>query len=247
MVLKLFVAALVVSGANAQGPVAPAKPVTPPSQGDKVKVDDLEGRYWTPKDQDYGVVQSRKYSKAKSVSGALSYGSQLNDSWSDGPTLSGSVGYYFSERYGVELQYLNIASKDNKATSNLKSQGGTPNHNKMKAFYGAAFNWVPFYAKMSFLNSSIIYFDMSISPVIGMTNYEQQIETGLVSKTTPTLGLDISQHFFLSKYFAFRMDYKTRFYQEDVASYRTSGASARPTETQTAFTSFLLFGVNFYY
>ncbi len=210
---------------------------------DKLDVTDLEKKYWASKDTDFSVVQNRIYTKANRFALSLQYGSLINDQWSDGPTLSGSLAYYFSERFGVEAHYQQTNSVDNKALANLKAQSGTANHGKIKGYQGLSANWVPFYAKMSVLNGTIIYFDMAISPGLGVTTYDQQLSTGNVSKTEPTASLDITQSFFFSKYAAFRVDYKNRWFQEEVLRFQT-GASVNKETSQT---SMLLFGFSFYY
>ncbi len=212
--------------------------------GDKVDVTDLEKKYWASKDTDFSVVQNRLYTKANRFALSLQYGTLVNDPWSDGPTMSGSLGYYFSERFGIEGHFQKTNSVDNKALSNLKAQSGFANHGKIMGYQGISANWVPFYAKMSVLNGSIIYFDMAISPGIGVTRYDQQRESGNNSMTAPTLSLDITQSFFFSKYAAFRVDYKNRWFQEEIVRFRTPSTSA---STETSQTSMLLFGFTFYY
>ncbi len=225
-------------------PVAPSK--SPTSAGDvneKVDVTDLEKKYWASKDTDFSVVQNRIYTKANRFALSLQYGTLVNDPWSDGPTMSGNLAYYFSERLGVEAHYEKTNSVDNKALINLKAQSGTANRGKIMGYQGLSANWVPFYAKMSVLNGTIIYFDMAISPGVGVTNYDQQLLSGNQSKTAPTVSLDITQSFFFNKYMAFRVDYKNRWFQEQILSYNT-GASV---STETSQTSMLLFGLTFFY
>ena len=236
---------------SAMGPLAQAQPagkaVKQEAKGEtgdeKVDVTDLEKKYWASKDTDFSVVQNRVYSKANRLALSLQYGFLINDQWSDGPTMGGSLGYYFSERFGVEGHYQSTSSTDNKSLANLKSQAGVANHGKIKGYQGASFNFVPFYAKMSVLNSSIIYFDMAISPGLGVTTYEQQRRAGNQEKNAPTLSLDITQSFFFSKYSAFRVDYRNRWFQEEIVSYNT-GASV---STETSQTSLLMFGFTFFY
>lgn len=225
--------------ASAQGKGATAADAS----NDKVDVTDLEKKYWASKDTDFSVVQNRLYTKANRFALSLQYGYLINDQWSDGPTMSGSLAYYFSERFGIEGHYQSTNSVDNKALSNLKAQAGTANHGKIKAFQGLSANWVPFYAKMSVLNGSIIYFDMALSPVVGVTSYEQQLVAGNQMKTAPTVGIDVTQTFFFSKYAAFRVDYKNRWFQEEILRYNT-GVSVSKDTSQT---SMLLFGFSFYY
>lgn len=231
-------------------PAAQSAPAAQPTN-DKLDVSDLERKYWAAKDTDFSVVQNRLFSKAGRFSLGLGYGTLINDSWSDGPTYSAAANYYFSERYGVELAYTNTESKDSDATQRLRAnQGGMPNHNKLKSFYGVAFNWVPFYAKMSVLNSNIVYFDMAISPGVGITEYEQQMEESSPRKTAPTLTLDITQQFFLTKWFALRFDFKNRWYREDIMYYRASSVPAgsdRKVSTDLNYTSIVMGGLTFFF
>lgn len=242
LALTVSVSAQAQSKRSSQPQAAPAPSA---GQGDKLDVSDLENKYWAAKDTDFNVVQNRLFSKTGRVALSLGYGSYVSEPWSEGPTLGANLNYFFSERYGMELAYSNTDSKDNESTQNIRLQGGLPNHGKMKDFYGVAFNWVPFYAKVSVLNKKIIYFDMSVSPGVGMTTYEQQLEEGNASKSAPTLTLDITQHYFLSKHFAFRADYKNRWYQEDIVSYRNN--ASRTTKTDLNHTGLLMFGVTLYY
>lgn len=231
--------------ANAQAASADKKAVAAPAgSGDKVDVTDLEQKYWAAKDTDFSVVQNRMFSKANRVAVSALYGNLLNDSWSDGPTISGSVNYYFSERWGLEAQLMNVNSRNNKALENLQAQSGTANHSKVKGYQGLSVNWVPFYAKMSVLNSNIIYFDMAISPGVGITTYDQQTESGNRSKSSPTVALDLTQTFFLNKHFALRLDYKNRWYQEEVIRYRSPFTSV---SNDTTNASFLMFGATLFW
>jgi outer membrane beta-barrel protein len=232
--------------------VARADDQTPaaPKNGDKLDVSGLENKYWAAKDTDFNVVQNRMFSKAGRFALTGQYGMYANDPWSTGPTFAGDLNYYFSERYGVELDYSKTSSTNNAATSNLMSQqGGAPNHNELKQFYGAEFNWVPFYAKISVLNSSIVYFDMSISPGIGMVDYQQQLIEGGPDKTAPAFSLDIAQHYFLSKYLAIRVDYKNLWYNEQITQYHipVGGAAARTENSSLNSTGLILMGLTVYY
>jgi outer membrane beta-barrel protein len=226
------------------GASAPAPDTAQPS--DRLDVSDLEKKYWAAKDTDFNVVQNRLFSKAGKYTLTPYYAMLVNEPWSEGPTIGLAGNYYFSERYGVELSYSRTQSRDTEAAQRLRDQGGAPNHNKPKQFFGAAFNWVPFYAKMSVLNSKILYFDMAFSPGIGMVQYEQQLDSGGELKTAPALTFDVTQTFFLSSWMALRFEFKNRWYKEDVANYRAVGG-AHATSSSNNQTSLLMFGATFYY
>ena len=220
------------------------------SKSEKLDVTGLEQKYWAAKDTDFSVVQNRLFSKAGRTAFSIQYGGTMNETWSDGPALGLDLNYYFSERYGVQLEYDNIASKNNKATNALIAQRSTdPDHNLVKGYYGAGFNWVPFYGKISLLNTSIIYFDMSITPGLGVTNYDQIIVGGGgPRKSAPTVSLDLTQHFFLNKWIALRFDVKNRWYQEDVLLFTAPSAGAsRTANSGLHYESLVFFGLTLYY
>ena len=168
---------LVSAEAMAQG----TQPVSQASGEDKVDVSDLEKKYWAAKDSDFNVVQNRLYSKAKKFELSLAYGSMLNDPWTNGKSYGINLGYYFSERWGVEYVGSNTNTTDNDAVEKLRNQSGFPDHNQVKNFHGLQVQFVPFYAKMSVLSSQIIYFDMSFGLGVGMQNYLQQRENASIS------------------------------------------------------------------
>lgn len=238
--------------AFAQKPAPTPAPAASPS-GDKLDVTDLEKKYWAAKDTDFSVVQNRTYAKANRFALSAQYGTLINDSYSEASIINGSANYYFSERLGIEAMYSSIDSKDSKQLEAFKSQYSTnASHNKQKGFYGVAVNWVPFYAKMAFLSSKIMYFDMAISPFVGMTTYEQQLETqGLKEQTAFTYGFNVTQSYFLSRHFAFRVDYRNYWFNEDVVKFSGTsggaGAEGAKIRTDLNHSSQLLFGATYFF
>ena len=226
---------------SAPQPGSSAGTASAPMPGDtKLDVSGIEKKYWAAKDTDFSVVQNRTYTKAGRLAATLQYGASLNDTYGDVKAYRLGANYYFSERYGIELNYETFDTVNSTSTSYFISHyGGVyPNHNVTRAYYGATFNWVPIYAKMSLLGSRIIYFDMAFSPGIGMTSYEQQVQGSNPTATAPTLSFDVSQHFFLSNNFAIRVDYQNRWYNEDVKDFRNQ----TPSSSNYNPTSILLIG-----
>lgn len=237
--------------AHAQKKDATAQPQSP----DKLDVSDLEKKYWAAKDTDFSVVQNRTYAKEKRFALSLQYGTMVNDAYSTGPTYSGAVNYYFTERHGVEVSYFAADLKDSKATENYKTltNGVMPNHNKVTGYYGVAYNWVPIYAKVSLLNKKIIYFDMAVSPGFGMLSYEQQLDPNCSlsdcsnrKKTTTAVSLDVTQSFFISRHVALRFDYKNKWYKEEIIKSGNVGVGSVLENTSATATS-LMFGVQLFW
>ena len=194
---------------------------------DKVDISDLEQKYWAPKDTDFSVVQNRTYTKANKFTFSLLGGQQLNDQFSTGWDYGFKSNYYFSERHGVELMYLKTDMGDSDAISDFRqlSLGGiSPDYNRSESYIGIGYNFVPFYAKMSFLGKKIIYFDMQVTPHIGMSEYEQQVRPangGDQIESAFTYGFDVTQYFFFSKKAAFRFDLHNRWYEEELLGFTT--------------------------
>ncbi len=242
---KLFFTVLILSSVGfAADKKSEAPAPTPSPNSDKLDVSDLEKKYWSAKDTDFSVVQNRAYTKANRWAAALMYGPVINDTNSDGQALDLSLQYYFTERFGAELTAVTNSLKDNSAATSLSVyQGAKPDFDRTLNFYGVNFNWIPFYAKMSVMNSKILYFDMALSPGFGISTYEQQNISGNNKKTAPTFSLNVTQHFFLNNHFAIRAEVQNRWFNEDVISYR-SGASLR---TDFAHDSNILFGLDYFF
>ncbi len=225
-------------------PVPQASP--PPVSSDKLDVSDLEKKYWSAKDTDFSVVQNRAYSKAKRWAFAAMYGPVVNDPYSEGFSYNLSLQYYLDERSGIEIQYLKSITKDNNAVNVFNNDYGTrPDFDRTISYYGVNYNWVPIYAKMSLMNTKILYFDMAFSPGVGITQYEQQrFNASSVGKSAPTFSLNITQHFFLSNNFAIRGEFQNRWFNEDVISYKTPFNNLR---TEFSHDTNLLFGIDYFF
>lgn len=227
---------LISFGAVAQGTKDKAEKAK--TAGDRVDISDLENKYWAPKDTDFSVVQNRTYTKEKRFSLSAGYGILVNDSYSDANIFDLTANYYFSERYGIELSYSRADIEEGEVISNLSQFAGgvRPNFSQLDQMYELGFNYVPFYAKVSVLGKKIIYFDMMITPTIGLVDYNNklQITSGLGAQTDKaqqsfSYGFNISQHFFISKRITIRADIKNRWFNEKrtpwTVSDRNSGVS----------------------
>tara|TARA_B100001248_G_C27399598_1_gene469015 strand:- start:13833 stop:14645 length:813 start_codon:yes stop_codon:yes gene_type:complete len=188
----------------------------------KIDIQNLEKQYWTPQDTEFKVVQNRKYSKKGRLGVSLQFGLQGNDPYTESfGSLSATFAYYWSEFHGAEFTYTDFNSEDSEIIDRFRGQfgGTTPNFALLDTYYGFNYNYVPIYGKMSVLDSNIIYFDLAISPGIGMTNYLPQLDNGELDESTVTFSLDVSQHFFFANGWAIRLDMKNRAYTEDRYKY----------------------------
>ena len=213
---------------------------------DKLDIKKLEDKYWSAKDDDFTVVQNRAYSKAGRFFATLQGGIPINDPYSTGTLSGASLGYYFSERYGLELNYLSANFSNNNATDDFIVQHkSVPDHNTLKSQAQLQFDYVPLYAKMSFLDKKIIYFDMGLGVFVGQNTFGQAVTTGDQTGTTTAYGISVFQNFFLGEHFALKVDYRNSWGNEDVLHYNGTqigqGRGARSVNDSS-----LLIGITFF-
>lgn len=196
---------------------------------DKLDIQKLEQKYWSAKDDDFSVIQNRAFQKEKRPFLSLNYGIPFNDPNSNGSLIGANLGYFFNERWGLELNHVDSQFTFNDTVDYFKKRYGVlPDHNTFKSADTLMGYWIPIYAKMSLLDKKIIYFDMGIGVGLGTTTYEQNSCTDVtVCKSGTGLGgiskksqssshyaFSIMQQFFLSEHWAVRLDLINRYTNE---------------------------------
>lgn len=237
---------------------ADAKPVDGKAVGaktgdEKVDISDLENKYWAPKDTDFSVVQNRTYTKEKRFFLSLQYGIPVNDQYSTGNLYGFTGNYFFSERHGIQVQYIRADEHPNQSVSDLAtnfSSGVYPDHGRKNSSISVGYNFVPFYSKMSVMGKKIMYFDMAITPTLGNTMYTQMKKSGNSDQNGLTYGVDITQFFFFTNYIAARVDWKNSWYTQKVVHFQ--GNSGKYNEGDPALNrgihdSSILLGLTFFY
>lgn len=218
---------------------------------DKLDIKKLEDKYWSAKDDDFNVVQNRTYTKEKRLALSLLGGISINDPYSSGSLTGLSLSYHTSERFGYELLYLRTNYKDNEVTDRFIADHGTvPNHNVLKGLITAQVNFIPLYAKMSWLDKRIIYFDMGIGLGLGQTQYDQKVITGDRSKTGTHYSLSIYQNFFFSEHFSLKADFRNTWTSEERMRYKMNVGepeSARSLGNKSINDSQLLLGLTYFF
>lgn len=212
--------------------LAPNQALAQSGGSDKMDLKKLEDKYWAAKDTDFNVVQNRTYSKAGRVFLSLSYGPMVNDAYSYGRMTNAALGYYFSERYGLEFAFEQGTLKDNDSVNVFKNTYGTaPNYNKFSSYKSLNFVWVPFYSKTSFLDRKIMYFDLQFALGVGQMIYENQTDPtdpthplDPEKKSTMGYNLDFTQQLFFSDHFAIRLDIKNKWSKQDLKKYKIGAA-----------------------
>ncbi len=132
---------------------------------DKVDLKKLEDKYFSAKDDDYGVIQNRTFSKAGKIYASLVYGPLVNDTFAKARAAGLMTGYYFTEDFGIEASYLKYDTTKSESVEsfNLLTANTSPNYNLIDSSYSVSATYTPFYAKMAFMNKAILYFDMGFT------------------------------------------------------------------------------------
>ncbi len=239
------------------------EPVPPSSKGsDKMDLKKLEDKYWSSKDDDYGVIQNRTFSKTGKFYLSGVYGPLINDPFAKARAAGGMLGYYLTEDFGVELSYLSYSSTKNDTVVAYESipaaASVSPNYNLLKNTKALSITYTPFYAKMAFMNKAILYFDMGFTLGAGLTDYEHQKISkdsgGARSQSNeiasaPHFEIGIMQQLFLNKNFAFRVDIKNSFYSQKTKQYEIpigAAESSRPETTKNANDTTIIFGLTIF-
>lgn len=140
-----------------------------------------------------------------------------NDPFFNTAGFVGKAAYFFSENFGLELNYFGLSTFEAKATTELKKIQGVKTDNLIITNRVLALDlmWVPIYGKMSWFNERIVPFDLYFSLGGGQTN------TGL--EEAGTVHLATGQIFALSKSTAFRWDFSWNFFNTKGIDQKTAG------------------------
>lgn len=196
------------------------------SGSDKLDIKKLEQKYWSAKDDDFAVVQNRRYTKAGRFFLSADAGVPFNDAFSSGTLLGVNFGYFFNERWGMDFEYKGGSLSDNDATSQFVSHFGVyPDHNVFVNSKILSAVFVPFYAKMSFMDRSIIYFDMGLELGAGTTSYKIKQVEGDITDNAPTVKMSVFQQIFFSEHFALRADLANTWTNEQKDRYYLPGST----------------------
>ncbi len=185
--------------------------------------------------KDIAVIQKRYLPKTQRFEAFGGLNGILNDKFFSSIGVNGRLGYSFTERLGIELMVMVLATGERDVTKNLRERRGvkTTNFVSPQNYYGVDFRWTPVYGKMGFLNKKITTFDLYFSAGAGMTNTNQ-------GGSEPTIHLGTGQIFAITKSAAFRWDFSWNFYN---ARSGVAGAGANSLYNNL----FLTLGASFFF
>lgn len=215
---------------------------------DKLDIKKLEQKYWAAKDDDFSVVQNRRYVKADRFYLSAAAGIPVNDPYNDGNVFNANIGYFFNERWGIEATYNSFDLKKNDNTKQFDESYGTmPNHNTLKSSYYLSGTFVPFYAKMSVVDKAIIYFDMGVSVGVGNISYDIAQKQGDISENTFAYRLAVFQQIFFSEHFAIRADLINTWSDQKKMKYDALPNANRDLGSENVNDTSLMIGITYWH
>lgn len=191
---------------------------------------------------DVAVIQRRFLPKTQRFEASAGAFTNLNNPFFNAIGVSARLAYYLRERYALEGIAAFATTTSRQVTDDLESRPGcatctgitTDNVVTSKGFFALAFRWNPIYGKITWLNKTIVPFDLNFNVGGGMTMTTED-------ETVPTLHFGTSQVFAWSKAVAFRWDLYWNLYQA------TATNSKNQKETLNQNDLFLGVGMSFFF
>lgn len=157
---------------------------------------------------DIATIQKRFLPKTKRFEGFIGISTTINDAFFSQNGLNGRLGYYFSERWGVEANVGWFKSSDKAVTTSLQNIAvNTGGQVATDLFYCLDIKWVPIYGKYAYFNKKIIPFDLYFMAGIGKSNvFTRNSSLQIVQDSPITFQVGSGQIFSISKSMAFRWE-----------------------------------------
>lgn len=183
---------------------------------------------------DVAMIQKRFLPRTGRFEAFIAASTILNDAFFTSVGADARLAYYFTEKYGLELVGMYMASTDRRTTKDLREKIGISTTSLVmpKSYFGLDFKWSPVYGKMTLRNKRIVHFDMYFSAGGGSTSHS--------AGSSPTVHLGTGQNFAINKSTTFRWDLSLNMY--------SATSRVRAGETSASFQNlFLGAGVSFFF
>lgn len=186
--------------------------------------------------EDVAVIQRRFLPKTNRFELSGSAFSNLNNPFFTNVGAAFRAAYYLREKYAIEGLVTFASTAAREVTQDLESNRSITTDNVVtsKGFAGLAFKWNPIYGKITWLNKSIVPFDLNFNLGFGVTQTTDE-------QNEPTIHFGTSQVFAQSKSVAFRWDLMWNMY--NTATRNSAGVQENLTQNDL----FLGIGMSFYF
>lgn len=192
---------------------------------------DLE-LYWGGK-RDVSAVEDKLYRKAGRLELGLQAGLIPNDPFYTYIPVGARVGYFFGESLGVEVGGVwhgSALQSASELTTFLVDARGVTEENDLRDIQqwraSAVVVWSPFYGKMALLDDYLSHFDINLAAGLGVVQTESPTvdRDGTQTEIKPEGALGAGFRFFLTDWFALRLDYRQGIFQ------KVGGGVSTPSE-----------------
>jgi outer membrane beta-barrel protein len=185
---------------------------------------------------DIAVIQRRFLPKTGRFEFSGSLMASVNNPFFSNLGYGARIAYYFNEKHGVVGQYYFLSNSERNVTSNLEKERGieTKSLTTPKNYAGLAYKWTPVYGKMTWMNKTIVPFDLFFTIGGGTTKTD-------LDNQEATVHVGTGQVFALSKSMAVRWDLSWNFYQAEALD------DNNETITNSQDDLFLMIGMSFFF
>lgn len=217
---------------------APAEAASPEPEAASTAGSGDVDLYWGKK-RDLAVVQKRLFTKDGRLEFTVFGGIIPNDPFLTYVPVGGRVNYYFVESLSVEVAgaYTGVR-KETDLKSFLKNneniQANTDLLDQQIWRANAVVVWSPFYGKMALLDDYLSHFDINLAAGLGVVQTESPTvdRDGTQKEIKPEGALGAGFRFFLTDWFALRLDYRQGIFQ------KVGGGVSTPSELTLGFSFF---------
>lgn len=194
-------------------------------------IDDDYSFSWLDPEKKIYVLQNRRYTKINRGLLSVMGGPSLSNPYRNTYGITGRVGYFFSEAFGVEGFYSGFLNSENNTFEALAlaAPNTLPVVREIRTQLGLLGQWVPWYAKLNVFNS-ILYLDWYFSGGIGSlkaaldTRRSATAASVYVNENHLALYLGTGHLYHLNHRLVVRLDYLKAIYQAPVSG--TTGPNA---------------------
>lgn len=188
--------------------------------------------YWGKK-RDLSVVQKRLFTKDGRLEFTVFGGLIPNDPFLTYFPVGGRINYYFVESLSVEVAGAYTGSGVQSETdlkgflkNNTNIQANTDLLDQQIWRANTMVVWSPFYGKMALLDDYLSHFDINLAAGLGVVQTESPTpeRDGFETELKPEGALGAGFRFFLTDWFALRLDYRQGIFQ------KVGGGVSTPSE-----------------
>lgn len=194
-------------------------------------LDDDYSFSWLDPEKKIYVLQNRRYVKDHRGLISVLGGASLSNPYRNTYAVTGRLGYFFSEAFGIEGFYTGFMNSENNSFDalTLAAPNTLPVVREIRTQLGLLAQWVPWYAKINVFNS-ILYFDWYFSGGIGSlrtaldTRKSASVTPAYVNENHTAFYVGTGHLYHLNHRLNIRLDYLKAIYQAKVSG--TTGPTA---------------------